>query len=250
MAFEQFLERVRHRLLKMRLHPIRVYCFHQVSDELDLTKSFECDWTETGKFKETILKLRRQYRFITLDEAFKHIKHDKFRFVNYAVLTSDDGYHSVLSVIPWLKDNHIPITLFVNAQYLDSKHFIAELYCQAQKESPELSESDFVKDLYITEEELKEMDSQWVSIGLHGYEHVSVSAMNDLEFESQLEKSLSIISSLKGFVPFYAYTFGVHKRRTDAILRAKGLVPVLMDGSYNINDELFIHRECVDKGVI
>lgn len=233
----------------MRLQPIKVFCFHQVSDELDLTKCFECDWTETKQFKETVLELNQRYKFISLQEAYEHLRHDKIRFGKYAVLTSDDGYHSLLPILQWLNVKGIPITLFVNVQYLDGKHYLESLYRQALKVAPELKESDFVRGLYMTKEEIEQLDSQWVSIGLHGFEHVSVMGMDERVFEIQLEKCLSCIGNLKGFVPFYAYTFGRHTTGTDSILRSKGLVPVLMDESYNVNDVSFIHRECIDKGL-
>ena len=110
-------------MLRLRLQPIRVFCFHQVSDEFEPNTMKPCDWMRTEAFKDTILKLRRDYAFISLQEATKHLKHDSFRRKRYAVLTADDGWASMKNILPWLAEQGIPLTLFLNPSYLDGKHF-------------------------------------------------------------------------------------------------------------------------------
>ena len=247
MTFQQFWEKVQRKFLKLRLQPIRVFCFHQVSDVFEPEKCFNCDWTNIDQFKRVILSLQKHYVFISLEEAYRHICNDKIRRQNYAVLTSDDGYYSLLNILPWLELNRIPITLFLNSHYLDGKHYIADLYCQAKKVKPAIDEETFVKNLYLTKEDLLQMNFDWVSLGLHGHEHVPVVGMSEEEFEAQLNDSLACIKCMKGYVPFYAYTFGWHTKSTDEKLRKSGIVPVLIDGGCNINDPSVIHRECIDK---
>lgn len=247
MTIQQFWKKVRCKLLKLRLQPIRVFCFHQVSDVFQPEKCFNCDWTNIDQFKRVILSLQKHYVFISLEEAYRHICNDRIRRQNYAVLTSDDGYYSLLNILPWLELKRIPITLFLNSHYLDGKHYIADLYCQAKKVKPAIDEETFVKNLYLTKEDLFQMNFDWVSLGLHGHEHVPVVGMSEEEFEAQLNDSLACFKGMKGYVSFYAYTFGLHTKSTDEKLRKWGIVPVLIDGGCNINDPSVIHRECIDK---
>ncbi len=247
MSLGNLIKKICRRIRGVFVKPIRVFCFHQVSDVFEPEKCFECDWTNIDQFKKVVLSLQEKYTFISLEEAYKHIHKDKIRMKNYAALTSDDGYHSLLNILPWLEYRHIPITLFINSQYLDNKHYIKELYRQAKSVKPNIDEESFVKNLYLTKDDLLSLNSEWVSIGLHGYEHVSVVGMNEDEFESQFGKNKACLKELKGFVPFYAYTFGKHTQNADKVLKKHGIIPVLLDGCQNVNDSSVIHRECIDK---
>ena len=101
--------------MKLRLQPIRVFCFHQVSDEYAPLTMWEEDWTQTELFKRNIQNLKeRGYTFISLPEAYFKLKNDSFRREKYAVLTADDGFKSMLNILPWLIEQRIPVTLFVN----------------------------------------------------------------------------------------------------------------------------------------
>lgn len=237
------LKKIQRFLLRTRLRPIHVYCFHQVGDVYDPTKSFECDWIEIKQFKHILDTLSRRFTFISLSEAYSHLSKDRIRLKNYAVLTCDDGYKSVLNVLPFIKEKGIPITLFVNANYLDGTHYIPELYYQAVSFSPNIEEQEFVNSLYLSLDELENMDPKWVSIGNHGWEHNVVSKLSPRDFEKQLDDSTSIIKRLSSFTPFYAYTYGRHSTVTDMILHDSGYIPVLMDGMVNINETKCIHRE-------
>ena len=87
-------------VMRWFLRPIHIYVFHNVSDVHDELLCGIDDWTQTEQFKQNIEKLEQQYTFISISEAYHKLKHDWFRFHNYAVLTTDDGLASVLNVIP------------------------------------------------------------------------------------------------------------------------------------------------------
>ena len=73
------LKKIRRRIVRLRLQPIRVFCFHQVSELYNPLTMWECDWTQIDLFKQNILNLKEQYTFISLTEAHEKIKHDCFR---------------------------------------------------------------------------------------------------------------------------------------------------------------------------
>ena len=221
--------RIKRKFIKLRLQPIRVFCFHQVSDVFDSSTMWKCDWTQTDQFKNNIEILQKTYTFISLEEARIHLLNDIFRVRKYAVLTCDDGYASLKEVLPWLKEHDIPVMLFINPDYAAGKAY---------------RESD--KEKYLTIEELAELD---VEIGMHGLLHLDVTKMNEDEFYEFAESSFhhSINSSLKHFIPFWAYTWGRHNSMTDRVLKEKGITPVYIDGMKNYNDASCIHRELLDN---
>lgn len=226
-------QKIWHKLEKLRLQPIRVFCFHQVSDEFEPDTMMECDWTQTDLFKQHILELKKKYTFISLTDATEHIKHDYIRVKKYAVLTADDGWASLKNVIPWLAEQDVPVTLFINPAYLDGKHY--------RKKETERYLSH--KDMFFI---LKSFNN--ISLALHGWEHKDVTLMNELEFRNSIEKSLNNLQEYSKSIRFYAYTWGKHNNMYDNILKEYSLIPVLMDGMKNYNDTHYIHRELLDVG--
>ena len=110
--------------MKICLQPIRVFCLHHVCKQFDADTMYPCDWMALDEFKQKIIDLQKQgYQFISQTEAYEHLKKDRFRRKKYAVLTFDDGYKSLLEVLPWLEEQQIPATLFINGKYLDGKSY-------------------------------------------------------------------------------------------------------------------------------
>lgn len=228
MDFKIFIKKLRTRLMKLRFRPIRVFCFHQVSDVFEPETMWECDWTQTEVFKKKILALKQKYTFIPLTEAYGHIANDKVRFKNYAALTADDGWASVKNILPWLAEQEIPVTLFLNPQYLDGKHFRERL-----------------TEHYLLEEDIMSITERYsnVSIGMHGWEHVDVTKKNENDFRESVELSIQALRTFKPFVPFFAYPWGKCNEMNNMVLKEFDLIPVLMDGQKNYNDAFGIHRE-------
>ena len=219
--------------MKLRLQPIRVFCFHQVSESFDASTMWECDWTQINQFKHNILRLKEQYEFISLPEATQKLKHDFFRCKKYAVLTADDGWASLKNIIPWLVENKVPITLFVNPAYLDGKHY-------QERESEKL----------LTEQELKEWSAvykQYISIASHGLNHAKISELSIEQFEQGVLDSEKELAYISGKIPYYAFTYGVFTMDSVKILRRYNLYPVLVDGGRNYKYDGYIHRECIDE---
>ena len=223
-----FVDRLRRKWSHLRLQPVRVFCFHQVSDTYEPDTMSECDWTQTEVFKRKILALKEEYTFVSLTEAYRHIANDKIRFKKYAALTADDGSASLKNIIPWLAEQQVPVTLFLNPCYLDGKHF-------RERET----------ERYLSENDIRSVCERCanVSVGMHGWEHVDVSKQSEGEFRKNVELSIQALKDCKSFVPFFAYPWGNRNGMNDRVLKEFDVVPVLMDWMRNYNDASAIHRE-------
>lgn len=223
------LQKIYNRIIKLRLEPIRVFCFHHVCEQYDEKSMYLCDWISIGEFKEKIKKLRDGgYQFISLSQANDHLRNDWVRRDKYAVVTFDDGYKSLLEVIPWLLNEKIPFVLFINGKYLDG-----------------VSYRDNNKEEYLDYNTLFNLTNPLIEIGHHGWEHTSVTNMNESDFMDSISKNLDILSIHPRYISFWAYTYGNHNKRYDDILYQENLVTVLMDGQKNYNNKKSIHRELI-----
>lgn len=214
------------------LRPIPVFVFHQVGKQFDESNMWECDWNDISSFQQRILKLKSEYQFITLSEAYEYIAHDRVRTKKYAVLTADDGYTSLHNILPWLAENKIPVTLFLNPAYL------------MEREVPG-------KGTALLENELNTLVLQcqpYITIASHGWTHAMCTSMSDKEFEHSVNRSIDYLQMRKEYVPFFAYPCGKHTSAQDEYLLSRNLIPVYCDGMKNYKDSHMIHRECIDEG--
>ena len=206
-----YLYRAKRKWKKLRLRPIRVYCFHQVSDIFDAGSMSAGDWMQTNRFKQAIDTIRKDgYQFISLPEMEKKLKNDVIRIRKYAVLTADDGWASLKNILPWLNQQQIPITLFINPAYLDGKHF--------RERSTEK---------YLSDDEIRHFSKQYplLTIGMHGWEHSDATQQTEQEFTNNIAKSVEYLSSFDNYVPYYAYAWGGHTQSSDMILREMHIFP-------------------------
>lgn len=210
-------QKIQHRWIKLRLQPIRVFCLHHVCAHYDEESMYLCDWMALSDFKNKITAMRREgYQFISLTDAYQHLQKDWIRRKKYAVLTFDDGYKSLLEVLPWLEEQQLPATLFINGKYLDGKSY-----------------RDTPKEEYLTHDELYALTSPLIEIGHHGWDHTSASQMSEEEFIQSLRLNNEAISKHPRYVPFWAYTYGIHNRSIDTILTYYGIKLVLVQGNKN-----------------
>lgn len=214
---DTILHKLRRKWMKLRLQPIRVFCLHHVCEHFDADVMYACDRMALDEFKKKINELRKQgYQFISLTEAYNHLKKDYFRRKRYAVLTFDDGYKSLNEVLPWLEEQQIPATLFINGKYLDGESY---------RETP--------KEQYLTYDELFALTSPLIEIGHHGWEHKSVKEITEEELIDSLQKNIEVLSAHPRYIPFWAYTYGIHNNSSDFILSHNGLVLVKVVGDKN-----------------
>lgn len=228
MAMSGLDVKLRKRWTRLWIKPVRVFCFHQVSDVFDSDTMKECDWMQTEAFKKKILAFKQQYTFVSLEEAYGHIANDKCRMKRFAVLTADDGWASVKSILPWLEEQQVPVTLFLNPFYMDGLHF-----------------REIETERYLLESDIRNICDMFsgVSVGMHGWEHADVSKQSEDEFRKNVEQSIQALKDCKSFVPFFAYPWGRRNGMNDRVLKEFDVVPVLMDRMRNYNDVSAIHRE-------
>lgn len=249
MRLSDLHRKVLNRWKKFRLQSIRVFCFHQVSDVYNPLTMWECDWTQIDQFKRNILHLQTQgVEFISLPEVHEKLKHDYLRRKKYAVLTSDDGYKSLLNILPWLAEQKIPITLFVNTKYLDGKSWSEINEEQARRAKADVDMlREVCPDLYLSREELLQVAAMPnVTIGMHGHEHLDATKQTIEEFKKNAENCQEALKDIPHTIPYFAYAFGKHNTEADAVLNKIGLIPVLVQGGKNYCDTKYIDRIAID----
>jgi peptidoglycan/xylan/chitin deacetylase (PgdA/CDA1 family) len=198
-----------------------------VCEQFDADAMYACDWMALDEFKKKIDTMRNQgYEFISLIEAYKHLQNDYIRRKKYAVLTFDDGYKSLLEILPWLEEQQIHCALFINGKYLDGKS-----YRETSKEQ------------YLTYDELFTLTSPLIEIGHHGWEHTDATKMTMKELEESLQKNIAKLSSLPRYIPFWAYTWGRYTAETNQMLGTNKIIPVYVNGKKNYINEGCINRE-------
>lgn len=216
-----------HKITKLRLQPIHVFCMHHVCNAFDAESMNKGDWMQIDEFKQKVQKMQQDgVKFISLTEAYNKITNDKWRNNKYVVLTFDDGYASLKEILPWLGEQQIPATLFINGKYLDGKSF---------RDNP--------KEQYLNKEELFALTSPFIEIGSHGWEHLDASKISADEFKIIIEQNIKLLQTHPRYVPFHAYTWGKCTKGSNRILSEMKIISVLMDGMKNYDDKLFIHRE-------
>lgn len=215
--------------MKIRMRPIHVFCFHHVSAEYDSDMMWESDWMQIDKFQENILAMRRTgVKFISLRDASNHIRNDWFRYEKYAVVTFDDGWASLKNIVPWLIEQHIPVTLFLNPAYMQGV---------GKRE----------KGISLTSAELKELlreGNEYIQIASHGWTHSLCTDLTVPQFDESVDKCVKYLSVYNEYIPFFAYPCGKHSSIHDNLLLKRGITPVYCDGMKNYNNASVIHREC------
>lgn len=225
----EIVAKISRKWMKIRLQPIRVFCFHQVSDVFEPDTMWECAWMQTDEFKEKILRIRKEgVTFISLAEATDKLKHDRVRCKKYAVLTADDGWASMKNILPWLAEHGIPITLFINPLYLDGVH-------KQERETEKL----------LTKEELEHIAQQYplVNIASHGWLHTNYAEWTDEEFRNQIMRADRELRNFYSYIPYMAFPYGKYTQSNLSILQELQIIPVYIDGMVNWNDSEVIHRE-------
>lgn len=229
------LHRIHRKLIKLRFQPIRVLCFHQVSETFDEESMYIMDWLQTDIFKQSIGRFEKTgYTFISIEEAYERLKKDKWRSKRYVVLTADDGWASLNNILLWLNERQIPITLFLNPAYFDG-----HLYRNRPTEK------------YLTRTDVNQLHKKYplVTIGSHGWKHIAATKQTEQEFEEDTKASVKELSKLPNYIPFFAYTWGRHNESTDLILRDNHLIQVNTNGGMNYNVCNPINREILTSDI-
>lgn len=225
---KDFISKIKRMWVRLRLQPIRVFCFHQVSEVFDPESMWECDWISKDDFKTRMNELQKEYTFISLLEAYDKLKHDAIRCKKFAVLTADDGYESVQNIVPWLFEQKIPLTLFISPALMNGM----------RKMNKEMN--------FLSQDEIFSLQMQFhgmITLGNHGNKHLDCLTVPFEDFVADVRESKDIIQSYPDNIPFFAYPYGHHTEHSDLLLYEMGLMPVYCDGKMNYNNPSVIHRE-------
>lgn len=227
-----FLHRIKRKFIKLRLQPVRVFCFHHITEEYDASYMKRGDWMQLSLFKNKIEDMQLNgIEFISLYSAYNHIKNDRIRTKKYVVITFDDGYASLKGIIPWLMENKIPVTLFINPKYLDGESY---------RDNP--------NERYLTANDLKELTDQYgilLSVQSHGWEHTDAAKMSSEELKENISKTIEALTPYTTHsipILYHAYTWGSYTKENDEVLMSIGIVPVKINGRVNYNDS-----SCIDR---
>lgn len=244
---KEVLNKIHNRILKLRLRPIRVFCFHHVSDVRDSLVCQEEDWTQLEHFKLNIESLQKQYSFISLSSAYYKLRHDNFRIKKYAVLTTDDGLSSILNIIPWLEEKRIPLTLFVNTRFMEGD-IIKPIHKKWLRDlAPDADTKTIAQKMYLSEKQIWSLNSSLIEIGMHGHEHLDVSQIKELQFEEDINICMSKLRNHPRFVSAYAFPWGRATKESMTYLHRNDIIPVVVHGGRNYNWTGSIDRECIDN---
>lgn len=248
MFIMKIFTRVNRKLIKWRLTPIRVFGLHHVSDTYNVATMWEEDWTQTEALKQFVVGLQNQgYIFISFSEANEKLKRDWLRNKRYAVLTADDGFKTLLNILPWLQEQRIPITLFVNPKYILNDGIGDNVQILLKQTHGTVANQE----LYLNIEDIRALKSSYISFACHGYEHLDERELDVDEFKKNVEQCMKALSTdFPNVIPFYAHTYGQTKEGYDDILRSYGLTPVYISGNPNYNNEGYIDRELLSNGRI
>lgn len=229
------IEKINRKWMKLRLQPVHVFCLHHACEHFDAESMHKGDWMALDEFKKKVLAMQQSgVQFILLSDAHNKLVRSlspfAFRLKKYAVLTFDDGYASLKEILPWLKEQGIPVTLFINGKYTDG-----------------VSYRTTNKEQYMTWKEIMGLDYDTIEIGHHGWEHLKTSAMSMGEFMQSLAKNVELLRKHPRYVSFYAYPYGNYTLSSNGILKDNGIIPVYVNGMKNYNDATCIHRELLDN---
>ena len=227
---EELINKIKRKWKKIRLQPIRVFCFHHVSAVRDQLVCQEEDWTEMDQFKRNIEKLQEVYMFISLSEACEMLRNDNFRFRHYAVLTTDDGLASVLNVTQWLEDKGVPLTLFINTRYMAGDILKPVHQKWLHELEQDADEKEIAKRMYLSKEQIWALQSSYIEIGLHGHEHLDARYISEKKFEEDTTLCMRLLEKHPRFIPIYAYPWGNTTVKSLEYLELHNIVPVLITG--------------------
>lgn len=247
MNLQELLHRIRRKWMKIRLQPIRVFVFHHVSKERNPLICMQEDWTQLDQFKRNIENQQRQYTFISLETACDKLQHDLFRMRKYAVITTDDGFASVLSVMPWLEEKHIPLTLFVNTRYMDGDKLKPVHEKWLRELAPNVDSKTIAKQMYLSREQIWSLTSPLIEIGLHGHEHLNAKQTSESQFEADIDTCIAKLQEHPRFIRAFAYPWGDATKESLIYLKKQDIIPIVVRGGRNYIWEGSVDRECIDN---
>ena len=197
---------------KPRVIPILLYHYVEyVTDERDTNrKSLNI---EPHIFEQQIETLRGAgYTFITPKDIPVVLK--DYSDTRYVILSFDDGYRSFYtSAYPILKKQNVPAVNYLIAGMLNQPNYLFGW------QVTEMAKGGLLE------------------VGLHGYNHQTVTSQSESVLRANLDKGLAILEELTGSKPVsYAYPYGVHDQKSIDVVKDLGLTNAVTIDKGNLVD--------------
>ncbi len=243
-----------------------VFCYHDVSAADAPHHSWRYS-TTPARFKEHIDLFQQLFAIVPL-EAIANDR-DLSTGRNYAALTFDDGFHSVLTdVLPLLKASRLPFTVFLNGMAVEhGRSWITDLVLAANDPvfvmgmlaATALTPADAADPIgaimargrftaafadrpvlaartkiFLDRDDVRQLHAEGVTIGDHGYAHAVLSRCEAAVLDAEVSTGRDLIRDITGAAPrHYALAFGKHEHydaRAVEAIRQRGYTHV-----YNTN---------------
>jgi peptidoglycan/xylan/chitin deacetylase (PgdA/CDA1 family) len=258
-----------------------IFCYHDVSEATAPHHSWRYS-TTPERFKEHIDLFQRLFTIVPL-EAIANDR-DLPSGKNYAALTFDDGFHSVLThALPVLKASRLPFTVFLNGSAVltgrnwvtdlvlaaDDPVFIGQLLAAAAVRPADGAEpigaimanghftAAFERrpagaphtKIFLDSADVQRLHREGVSMGDHGHSHFVLSRCDDATLMSEVSAGRDLIAGITGALPLhFALPFGKREHYDDRVLdaiRRSGHTHV-----YSTNPNRLRHRQVGSTDVI
>lgn len=168
---------------------------------------------DLNAFKHQIGWLKRLgVQFISMNDLSGWLAGSRQIPTRSAVLTFDDALISVAEhVFPYLKEQSIPITVFVIAGLLG-------------QESQFSTRSSALRRRHLNHGQLKMLiDTSLVEIGAHGYRHLNLTRIGHSELQREIYDAKKLLEeALAAEVPYFAYPWGNTSQAVTEMVKAAG----------------------------
>lgn len=166
-----------------------------------LSRSTSSYTVRPSTFRKQMLSLKSNYDFISLDELVSG--YERHTVPSGVALTFDDGYQNILPLIPFLREQGIPVTIFV-------------LSLPDRANRTELDN----REKLLTKKQLRYLLAQGVTIGCHSATHPNIKTLNFDQIYKEITIAKNILEqTLDAQVDYFAYPKGLYT--TDVIQAVK-----------------------------
>lgn len=165
-------------------------------------------------FEKHLDEIAREYRIASLNEVSLGGVEDEIR----VVLTFDDGYWDNFDIVfPILKRKGIPAAFFLATDYIDGKARFSDRRLIDKKTGQPYK---FIKDRFISWDQVRKMSEAGMEIGSHGITHNSLARMAFGEAKREICRSKKIIEERTGRpCSHFSFPFGSRSDHNDELVR-------------------------------
>lgn len=182
------------KVFRINKNQISVIAYHSISESDDFYS------TNLSDFKDQIKKIRIKSKFISIAESLSVIDGRETKG-NKTVLTIDDGYEDILSILTFVKKNKIPVALFVLA---DATHVDKKEIGNSHK--------------FLSANQIKSLRKQGWIIGCHSSTHRNFNKLSKKQIIEEVITSKKVLEKKLGFkIEYFAYPKGDY---TNDVLKA------------------------------